>query len=265
MKGTNIAFFVDTIEEKMSQQQMASGRGPQYNKLNTGLEKLLLHYGVKLDQSFLLDKSCYKQALSQERGGGEQKIYFIPMIEQENINNSPLYMQNIKGLATMRISPLEIVPDNINKGTMKISKLFSSSDQAWLMKDEINLNPLLIMPPSSDEEMKSYPLAYILEGNFTSYFKDRETPEKAMKKANINEEDISEEEPALKLEGLSVNKKIFEKGEKAKIFIISSSTIISDQLIDSEAVTTNATFVLNIIDHLNDNTKISVMRSKQQE
>ena len=87
---------------------------------------------------------------------------------------------------------------------------------------------------------------------------------KAIKKANINEEDIGGGEPAPKLEGLSASKKIVEKGKNAKIFIISSSTILSDQLIDSEGVTTNATFVLNIIDHLNDNTKIAVMRSKQQ-
>ncbi|MCP3900716.1 MAG: GldG family protein, partial [Desulfobacteraceae bacterium] len=95
MKGTNIAFFIDTIEERMPQQQGAFGRGgPQYIKLNTGIEKLLSYYGVKLDQAYIMDKNCYTQNLPQERGGGEQNIYFVPMIDQEDINNSPSYMDN---------------------------------------------------------------------------------------------------------------------------------------------------------------------------
>ena len=210
MKGTNIAFFTDTIEEKMPQQQGAFGGGPQYKKLNTGIEKLLLHYGVKADQAYLLDKNCFEQTRPKEQGGGEQKIYFIPMIDQEDINNSVLYMHNIKGLATMRISPLEIVEKNIDKNKIKISKLFSSSDQAWLMKDNINLNPLMMMPPDSEKDMKSYPLAYMLEGEFTSFFKGKEIPTKEIEKENINEEDISEE-TASKLDGLSENKNIISE------------------------------------------------------
>ncbi|MCK5097473.1 MAG: GldG family protein, partial [Desulfobacteraceae bacterium] len=124
MKGTNIAFFIDTIEEKIPQQQGMYGGRPQYNPLNTGLEKLLLHYGVKLEQAFVMDKNCYKQAMPQERGGGEQNIYFIPMIAQENINNSLDYLNNIRGLATIRMSPLKIVEDTIDNTEIKISRLF---------------------------------------------------------------------------------------------------------------------------------------------
>ncbi|MCK5542540.1 MAG: Gldg family protein [Desulfobacterales bacterium] len=263
MKGTNIAFFIDTIEEKMPEQQRAYGGGPQYKKLNTGIEKLLLHYGVKLEQAYLMDKNCYSQTLPQERGGGEQEIYFIPMIDQKNINNSPLYMNNIKGLATMRMSPLEIVKENVDQDKIKISRLFSSSDQAWLMKDKINLNPMLITPPATEKDMQSYPLAYMIEGNFTSFFKDQKIPTKEIKKENIDEEDISEE-AAPKLEGLSVSKNTIKQGKNAKIFIVSSSALLSDQLIDPEGLTTNSTFLLNIIDHLNDHDEIAVMRSKQQ-
>jgi gliding motility-associatede transport system auxiliary component len=263
MKGTNIAFFVDAIEEKMPQQQGMYGAGPQYRTLSTGIESLLLHYGIKLEPAYILDENCYNQILPQERGGGEHKIYFIPMIGQESINNSPDYMNNIRGLATMRMSPVEIVKENINDKEIKISKLFSSSKQAWLMKDKINLNPVLLKPPASKEEMQAYPMAYMLEGKFTSFFKGKTIPKKQLVKADINEQDI-EGEAAPKLDGLSGGNKVIENGENAKIFVIASSALVSDQLLDIEGVTTNSTLVLNIIDHLNDHDSIAAMRSKQQ-
>ncbi len=262
MRGTNIAFFIDTIEEKIPQQRMPGAR-PQYNKLNTEIEKLLAHYGVRLEQAYLMDKNCYTQAMPPERGGGEQKIYFIPMISQETINNSPLYMKNIRGLATMKISPLDIITANIDKDKIKVSKLFSSSNQAWLMKENFSLNPIMIAPPEAKEDMQSYALAYMLEGKFTSFFKDKKIPEKEVESADINEEDI-DEETAPKLKGLAVEKKIIAQGENAKIFIISSSALVSDQLLDTQGTTTNATFILNLIDHLNDHDNIAAMRSKQQ-
>ncbi|MCP3901563.1 MAG: hypothetical protein GY707_17790 [Desulfobacteraceae bacterium] len=210
-----------------------------------------------------MDKNCYTQNLPQERGGGEQNIYFVPMIDQEDINNSPSYMDNIKALVTMKMSPVEIVKENIDKKKIKISRLFSSSDQSWLMKDQINLNPIMIVPPVSKKDMQSYSLAYMLEGSFTSFFKGKKIPAKEIEKENINEEDISDK-TAPKLEGLTASTKIIEQGKSAKIFITSSSGLISDQLIDAEGVTTNATLVQNIIDHLNDHDNIASMRSKQQ-
>ena len=263
MRGTNIAFFVDAIEEKMPQQQGMYGARPQYTPVNTGIEKLLVHYGVKSDQAYVLDEACYNQMTPQERGGGEQKIYFIPIIDQENINNSLPYMKNIRGLATMRMSPLEIVKDNIDNDKIKVSRLFSSSDKSWLMKDRIMLNPVMITPPEDQEEMKSYPLAYMLEGRFTSFFKDKKIPLKQLEKADIDEQNISDE-TAPKLEGLTASNKMIEHGKDAKIFVIASSTLISDQLLDIEGVTTNSTLILNIIDHLNDHDNIATMRSKQQ-
>ena len=264
MKGTNIAFFVDAIEEKIPQQQGMYGAQPQYKPINTGLEKLLAHYGIKSEKAYVLDEACYNQALPQERGGGEQKIYFIPIINKEHINNSPAYMKNIRGLATMRMSPVEIIKENIDNEKIKISRLFSSSDKSWLMKDRIMLNPVLISPPASEEKMKSYPLAFMLEGKFTSFFKDKEIPEKQLKKAKVGEEDINEKGNKPKLKGLSVSNNIIKQGKNAKIFVVGSSAILSNQLLDKDGSSTNSTLVLNIIDHLNDHDDIASMRSKHQ-
>ena len=44
------------------------------------------------------------------------------------------------------------------------------------MRDRINLNPIFMQPPAQTDKMQSYPLAYILEGQFSSYFDGKPIP-----------------------------------------------------------------------------------------
>jgi len=57
---------------------------------------------------------------------------------------------------------------------------------------------------------------------------------------------------------------IIEKGKPGKIFILASSDMIKDNLLDKEGRGTNDIFVMNILDYLNDQAAIAKMRSKQQ-
>ncbi|MBF0378691.1 MAG: GldG family protein [Desulfamplus sp.] len=303
MKGTNIAFFMDTFNEVMSQ-QMSFGGGPQYIPIDTGLEKLLNHYGVKIDKSYILDDNCYKQQKPANQGGGEQKIYFAPIIKDTNINNAPPYMNNIKGIIAMKISPLELDEKQLEQNAIKASKLFSSSEKSWLMQGNINLNPMFMSPPQDASKMKSYPLAYMLNGEFTSYFAGKPIPQKEVKddskdkdgknlenkndadsngldpsgnpiKAPENAGEISETntddmkkkiitENKDEIAKIEVQNTLITKGKPAKIFVMACSSMLQDNMLDPEGRTTNATFLLNVIDHLNDRDDVASMRSKNQ-
>lgn len=266
MKGTNIAFFIDPFKQAAGGGRM--GGGASFEPTDTKLEKLLNHYGVDIKNAVVLDENCYKKSMPQNRGGGRQSIYFIPVIKDRQINNDPGYMKNIKGLVTMQASPLELVNDNINTDLVAPVKLLNSSDRSWLMEDKINLNPMFMHPPETKEEMSSYPLAYMLEGKFTSYFKDRDIPEKKTGKKEISgeEEKNGDEEPQnqVELEEVSAANRKIEQGKSSKIFVMATSKMLNDQLLDKEGRTTNATFVLNLIDHLNGQDRIAAMRSKHQ-
>ncbi|MBF0572316.1 MAG: Gldg family protein [Desulfamplus sp.] len=303
MKGTNIAFFMDTFNEVMSQ-QMSFGGGPQYIPIDTGLEKLLNHYGVKIDKSYILDDNCYKQQKPANQGGGEQKIYFAPIIKDANINNTPPYMNNIKGIIAMKISPLELDEKQLEQNGIKASKLFSSSEKSWLMQGNINLNPMFMNPPQDASKMKSYPLAYMLNGEFTSYFAGKPIPQKEVKDDAKNEDEknlenkndaenngldpsanpikapdskgeISETntddmkkkiitENKDEIAKIEVQNTLITKGKPAKIFVMACSSMLQDNMLDPEGRTTNATFLLNVIDHLNDRDDVASMRSKNQ-
>ncbi len=271
MKGTNIAFISDSFNEAKAPGGM--GMPPAQLPIDTGLEKLLTHYGINIKKAYVLDKQCYKHQAPKEMGGGEQSIYFAPMLKETGINTKPGFMTNIKGIITMQISPLELVEENINKEKITITKLLSSSEESWLMEGMINLNPMFIRPPEAKTEMKSYDLAYLLSGTFTSYFKGKPIPEKEMPKKEPAEEDTEEtaaketkkpEATTPAPQGAVASHSFLETSKPAKLFVLPCSQMLQDNMLDPEGQSTNATFILNIIDHLNGEDDIAMLRSKQQ-
>ena len=180
MQGKNLLLIPDSFNEIMPQQQMPPGMnpGPRYEPLKTGLEKLLDHYGIRVEQSYVMDENCFNQEMPQSLGGGERPIYFAPLIESQMINHDLAFMQNINRLVAVRISPLELIEDRLKENDIKAYRVFSSSSRSWEMRGRINLNPELIRPPQRENEFQSYPLAYLLEGGFSSYFTGKPLPEK---------------------------------------------------------------------------------------
>jgi ABC-type uncharacterized transport system involved in gliding motility auxiliary subunit len=125
---------------------------------------------------------------------------------------------------------------------------------------------MAITPPASDDELGSLPLAYLLEGEFTSYFADKPIPEKEEQKEDEPEDAEDGESPAeeigpdlsnIKSEGIFIS-----KGKPGKIFLIASSELLKDYIIDAEGNGTNSTFLMNLIDYLNNREATAVMRGK---
>lgn len=267
MKGTNIAVFADAFEQQQGQGGMMGM--PSFAPIDTGLEKLLAHYGVEIQKAYVLDKNSYKQQLPQSQGGGEQTIYFAPVIKENAINNDPVFMKNIKGLVAMQISPVKHVKGGQDDSKVKAVRLLSSSKQAWLMEDNINLNPMFLSPPATDNDLTSYDLAYLLEGQFTSYFKGKPVPEKEAGETSTQEEDAVEgpqpaEAPSKNIKGLQAGNRVIETSAPAKIFVLGCAQMLYDNMLDEQGRTTNATFLLNAIDHLNGDDGTALLRSKQQ-
>ena len=262
MRGKNLAIFLDSFNETMS-----PNRGSTFTPLNTGLEKLLEHYGIRLKKSLVMDMNCYKQRLPQNFGGGERPIYFAPLIKNRFINSELGFMKNIKGLIAMKISPLELDMERINKNDLQVHKLFSSSEKSWEMKGRIDLNPMFIRPPASGDEKQSFPLAYIVEGKFPSYFEGKPLPEKKSSDGDSKKEDQEnnlEKKADADLSKIKGGGEFLSRGNHGKIFIVASSEMIKNNLLDQEGKGPNSAFIMNVMDYLNDKQEIAVMRSKEQ-
>ena len=232
------------------QQQRPPGynQGPTYVPLNTGLEKLLEHYGIRIKKSYVMDQNCYRQQLPSAFGGGERAIYFAPVIKNEFINNELAFMEHIKGLITLKISPLELNTGRAAESGLRTHKLFASSGKSWEMSERINLNPLFIRPPQAPEGQQGLPLAYLLEGEFPSYFARKPIPEKkptaepAEKKEG---EQGVEKKAGLDISGIKGEAEVLSKGKPGKILLVASSEMLRDNLLDARGKGPNATFIMN--------------------
>ena len=256
MKGKSIALFIDTFREVQQQQQMYGyGGGPQFLPINTGLDRLLNHYGAQVSSAYLLDESCYEQQVPPQYGGGKRPLYFAPIIKSKYINSRLDFLNNINGLIMLKISPLEIYKDKIATNKIKSTVVFSSTEKGWQTEGAINLHPMYMTPPADDKKA-SRPLALLLEGNFPSYFAGREIPVKegadqGAKKGNA---------PNITGEG-----DYLTRGKPGKIFIIGTGELLKNNLIDEEGNSPNAMFLMNIIDYLNNKGDYAKMRSKSQK
>lgn len=272
MRGTSLALFLDGHKESMDPHQQAMGlnRGPSYIPIDTGLEKLLNHWGIRITKTYVMDKSCYKQQTPQTMGGGERQIYFAPVIRHANINNDLPFMKNIKGLITIKISPLELDEQRIEDNGLVATRMFTSSDQAWTMGDRINFNPMFLTPPPAGTEMSRFDLAYQVTGAFPSYFDGRPIPVKAgtpppSEKDEKAEKALGPKETAgVDLSAVEAKGQFIAKGAPAKIILVASSDIISDTLLSAGGNSPNEIFAMNVIDSLNDRDDVAVMRSKEQ-
>jgi len=280
MKGKNLVLFLDRFMEMRPGNQQGGnigGQQPVYVPLDTGLEKLLDHYGIRIKKSYVMDENCFRQTLPAELGGGERPIYFAPIIKSRFINNELDFMKNIKGMIALRVSPLELDPERATGNGLKATRLVASSEKSWEMSGRITLNPMFIQPPSSSDDMQSQPLAYILAGEFPSYFAGKPIPVKeidekesenkdnaAAKQPPPNEATVAEKQSEIDMSKIVTAGQFVAKGKPAKIFLMASADMLKDNILDASGRGPNATYILNVIDYLNGREDIAVMRGKEQ-
>ncbi len=274
MRGNSLALFLDSFSEVKSMGMGQDyGAMQDYAPIDTNLKDMLSHYGISIGKSIILDKMCIKENVSGEMGGGQREIYTAPVVVNKHINSNPEYMRNIKELIVYKNSPLTIDMENALANNVNVTKLLETSEKSWLMSERINLNPAAIIPPAAEDEFKSHPLSYMLEGDFKSYFagksrpvKEVENPDKnkELEKNKDNDKEVSDDSDTLSQPKITSKEKFLEKSKAGKIFIMASSEVLTDILIDAEGQTTNSTFIMNIIDHLNNRDGTALLRSKIQ-
>ncbi len=264
MQGKNLALFLDRYKQVYPDGQPSPYSPPRRVPVDTGLEKMLAHYGVKIGQATVMDESCFERPADPRFGQGKQPIYFAPLIKNEYINNQPAFMKNIKGLVVMDVAPVELQSDTLEANGITGTVLFSSSKRSWESKQPF-LNPMFIQPPGPEVERKSYPLACLLEGEFPSYFAGKPVPLKKDKAAEENvDENQSKEKPDGAEQPVQATGQVISKGKSAKIFVMGSSQMLYDHMLDTEGRSPNAVFVMNLMDTLNGRDEVAQLRSKRQ-
>jgi ABC-type uncharacterized transport system involved in gliding motility auxiliary subunit len=261
MRGGNLFVVLDPFKE-----MFLPGRPPVYQPLDSGLEKLLNHWGVKIPKAYVLDERAYRQRLPQDMGGGEQTLYFAPLIENQHISDRLDFMNNIRGLVAFRIAPLELDPERLKAIGLRSEVLFTSSERSWRMEEPVNLNPMFASVPPENQMDGPFPLALILEGAFPSYFEGRPIPvkEKSQEPAGDETDAAAGSGGRPELAGTAETGAFVPRGRPAKVFVMASAEMLTDKILDPEGRTPNSIFLLNAIDYLNQREDLARLRSKEQ-
>ncbi|MCR4789485.1 MAG: Gldg family protein [Treponemataceae bacterium] len=236
MRGGNLTVFADTIQEIPPQDQYSF---PTYNKIDTGLAEFLASYGIKLNQDYVLDQQCYK---AFQQGYGEIPLYYVPIVERSGLNQKNPISKNLSYVLMVKNSSIEL--ENTDPA-VKSHVIAKTSPQAWTISDKIVLHPMYIQVPE-DSEKKSYNIAVLLEGKFTSQYEKN-----PLEKSDKNEGALTG--------GYNHLSKAVQKG---KIFLASSSELTTSTVIDENASQPIAIFVRNVIDYMSGNEDLCTMRTK---
>jgi hypothetical protein len=122
--------------------------------------------------------------------------------------------------------------------------------------------------------MHSYPLAYLLEGDFPSYFADKPMPVKEIEDKQNPEEkaaepktgsEDSDKKSDIDLSRIERKGQFLTVGKPGKIFLMASADMLKNNILDAGGRGSNAVLILNVIDYLNGREDIAVMRGKQQQ
>ncbi len=263
MRGTSLAILLDPFVEKQASDP-ASPQG-RLEAVDTGLEKLLEHYGIGVRRSLALDMNCFKQRMPRQFGGAEQPIYYAPILKGSQITTGEPFMRNIREIVTYKAAPLSIDRKRLTENGLSCTVLLSTSEKSWELDNPAMLNPMFIRPPDDTSVMAAKPLACLVEGRFPSYFAGKNDPA-----GEAGPVGGGKQSPGTKGPDGTVTKPLAHRGgtvavsKPAKIFLMGSSEMITDNLVSEEGTNPNAIFIMNVLDVLNHRDDLALLRGKIQ-
>ena len=174
MKGGKAIFFTDFLSVNLD----SIGReGTIGYPIETNLENLLFRYGIRINKDFLLDLSSGGFPVVVGNMGSEPQIQlmpwpFYPIINQ--YSNHPI-VRNLDAVYLRFTSSIDTVKaDGIVKTPLMFSSPYSKTAGSPV---RVSLNDLRKEMSPEIFNQGSQPIAYLLEGPFTSAFKNRILPE----------------------------------------------------------------------------------------
>lgn len=206
----------------------------------SGLEKWLAFHGIVPEQSMILDEQNSPFPVPADRQVGmftvrETRLvpypYFID-IRKSGMDEESGIAAGINELVMSWASPIQVDQEK-NKGR-RVTRLLHSSPRSWI-SDALEVQPDFNQYAETGfrigDDLGSRLVGVMVEGRFTSWFKDKASPllEKAAagKPEHTGENNPEEPEPE-KEKNLRVNRVIERSPDSARILLFSSNTFLTD-------------------------------------
>jgi gliding-associated putative ABC transporter substrate-binding component GldG len=176
MRGGRVLFAVEGLDLDLM-------RGIVPQKLeNTDALSMLEHYGVLVQQAYVLDTYAKNFRIPRQVFGQimwevmDKYPFWITVANQFVSKDNPITAR-FQGLDLLWASPLEIV----ERPGVEAEKLLQTTPEAWIQDQEpFETNPqrAAMLEYVPHEKEGQYTLGVTLRGSFSSYFADREIPQR---------------------------------------------------------------------------------------
>ncbi|GHB45459.1 gliding motility-associated ABC transporter substrate-binding protein GldG [Mongoliitalea lutea] len=202
MNGGNVIFLVDALVYDMKE---AGGDGTVGMPFDHGLDNMLFRYGIRVNKDFIQDINFGYYPVMAGNFGNQEQLVPLPwpfFIKASLMAKHPI----TKGLDQVLFrfnSSLDTVKAD---GVHKIPLIFTSEFSRKLSTPvRIAFEDMANEPDLEEFNQSFLPLMYLLEGVFTSVFKNRFLPD-------------------------GVDKSTFqENGDSGKVIVVGSSTVFTSQ------------------------------------
>ncbi len=263
MRGGSLMVFADPF------QRMGGGRSrrarAQYRPLDTGLGELLSSYGISLKQNYVLDTRSYVQ---RQQNRSDIKMKNAPMVEGDSLNDSHLITEDLARVLYLNSSSIGVPgKKGENQGNVAYTALARSSENSWLMEEDITLNPMMIREPGPDVDRKAHNLTVLAEGNFRSHFDEPVRPSGEKTEAE-QQESTGQGSDGSEQAGEEIRQTIphlEESAENGRLLVAGTSALTGSQLLGNQpqrGSNPNRILIQNMADYMNGNTDIPPMRTK---
>jgi gliding-associated putative ABC transporter substrate-binding component GldG len=174
MRGGNLVVASDGVDVNLSK---ASGEGTFSFPLENELDRLLFRYGVRINKDLIQDLNLSYIPVMGGKFGNQEQLVPLPW---------PFYFN----AGRVQSHPITKALDQVNfrfassldtvkaDGVTKTPLIFGSENEKVLAAPaRVAFSDMDIQPNVSEFSVKNLPLGYLLEGEFTSLFKNRFVPE----------------------------------------------------------------------------------------
>jgi gliding-associated putative ABC transporter substrate-binding component GldG len=174
MGGGNLVVLLDGVAVDVSQ---AGGEGTFAMPVDSGLDDLLFKYGIRVNKDLIQDLNFGYFPVMAGNFGNQEQLVPLPW---------PFYVQASRMQAHPVTKGLDVISyrfvsslDTVKASGVKKTPLIFSSDFSKRLSAPVRVafQDSENQPVVEEFPLKNLPLAYLLEGEFTSLFKNRFIPD----------------------------------------------------------------------------------------
>lgn len=253
MKGGSVTLVTSPVSVQKQRENFSS------ELYKSNLEPWLAHYGVSIGESLVMDERSSQFPDIRTRvvqGYSIKEPYLAPYplfpdIRSKGLNQENPITSSVRQITFAWGSPITL-DDELNK-ERKVTALIKSSENSWV-SEGVSIDKNRSQYPEYGypvpEEKESSLLAVMIEGEFSSYFKGKDSP--LLKKEEAEEDhdhdhgnegdDHKDEEK--EDEGLGVVTSVIDKSPRsASLMVYASNEMVADDTVQIQSMLAGSTYL----------------------